>query len=67
MKFSLFVARRLSLSSGGRKSSPAIKVSVTAVALSVAVMIAAVSIVLGFKREIRDKIIGFNSDRKSVV
>lgn len=61
MKFSLFVARRLSLSSGGRKSSPAIKVSVTAVALSVAVMIAAVSIVLGFKREIRDKIIGFNS------
>ncbi len=61
MKFSLFVARRLSLSSGGRKSSPAIKVSVTAVALSVAVMIAAVAIVLGFKREIRDKVIGFNS------
>lgn len=61
MKFSLFVARRLTLSSGGRKSSPAIKVSVTAVALSVAVMIAAVAIVLGFKREIRDKVIGFNS------
>lgn len=61
MKFSFFAARRLSLSSGGRKSSPAIKVSITAVALSVAVMIAAVAIVLGFKREIRDKIIGFNS------
>lgn len=61
MKFALFVARRLSLSSEGRKSSPAIKVSVTAVTLSVAVMIASVAIVLGFKREIRDKIIGFNS------
>lgn len=61
MKFAMFVARRLSLSSDGGKNSPAIKVSVTAVALSVAVMIASVAIVLGFKREIRDKIIGFNS------
>lgn len=61
MKFSFFAARRLSLSSGGRKSSPAIRVSITAVALSVSVMIAAIAIVLGFKREIRDKIIGFNS------
>jgi len=49
------------MSSEGRKSSPAIKVSVTSVALSIAVMIASVAIVLGFKREIRDKIIGFNS------
>lgn len=61
MKFSLFVARRLSLSSGGRKNSPAIRVSVVAVALSVAVMIASVAIVIGFKREIRSKIVGFNS------
>lgn len=61
MKFSFFAARRLSLSSGGRKSSPTIRVSITAVALSVSVMIAAIAIVLGFKREIRDKIIGFNS------
>lgn len=62
MNVSLFLARRLSLASGGRKSSPAIKVSVTAVALSLAVMLAAIAIVTGFKREIRDKVNGFNSD-----
>lgn len=61
MNYSLFLARRLSLSSGGRKHSPAIRVSVTAVALSVAVMLAAISIVIGFKREIREKVVGFNS------
>lgn len=61
MNFSLFVARRLSLSSDGRGTSPAIKVSITAVALSVAVMLASLAVVIGFKREIRDKVFGFNS------
>lgn len=61
MGYSQYLARRLSLSSGGRKKSPAIKVSVTAVALSIAIMLAAISIVTGFKREIREKVTGFNS------
>lgn len=61
MRYPLFLARKLSLSSGGRRSSPAVRVAVTAVALSVGVMIAAIAIVLGFKREIREKVIGFNS------
>lgn len=61
MNYPLFLARRLSLSSSGRKSSPAIKVAITAVALSIAVMLAAIAIVLGFKREIREKVVGFNS------
>lgn len=61
MKFSWFIGRRLSLSSGNHKSSPAIKVSITAVALSVAVMIASLAVVIGFKREIREKVIGFNT------
>lgn len=61
MNVALFLARRLTLGSEGRKSSPAIRVAVTAVALSVAVMTASISIVLGFKREIRDKVVGFNS------
>lgn len=61
MNFSLFIARRLSLSSDGHRSSPAIKVSVAAVALSVAVMLASIAIVIGFKREIREKVVGFNS------
>lgn len=61
MNYSLFLARRLSLSSGGRKSSPAVKVAITAVALSIAVMLASVAVVIGFKHEIRKRVIGFNS------
>lgn len=61
MNVSLFLARRLSLSSKSGKKSPAIKVAITSVALSIAVMLAAIAIVLGFKREIREKVVGFNS------
>lgn len=61
MNYSFFIARRLSLSSGGKRKAPAVGVAVAAVALSVAVMLASISIVLGFKKEIRDKVIGFNS------
>ena len=60
MNYPLFIARRLSLSAGGRKKAPAVAVAVAAVALSVAVMMASVAIVLGFKKEIRDKVVGFN-------
>ena len=56
----LFLARKLTLSSNGKKSTPAVKVAVIAVALSVAVMLAAISIVLGFKEEITKKVFGFN-------
>ncbi len=57
----LFFARRLSLGNDPGHSSPAVKVATAAVALSVAVMIAAIAIVLGFKQQITEKIIGFNS------
>lgn len=60
MNYPFYIARRLSLSSGGRKKAPAVGVAVAAVALSVAVMLCAIAIVLGFKQEIRDKIVGFN-------
>lgn len=60
MNYPLFIVRRLSLSAGGRKKAPAVAVAVAAVALSVAVMMASVAIVLGFKKEIRDKVVGFN-------
>lgn len=62
MGVSLFMARKLQLSSGGRKSSPAVRVAVAAVALSVIVMLSAIAIVTGFKSEITDKVSGFNSD-----
>lgn len=51
----------MSLSASGKKRSPATIVAVVSVALSVGVMLAAVSVVRGFKREIRDKIVGINA------
>ncbi len=60
MDYSFYIAKRLTLSSGGKKKAPGVAVSVIAVALSVAVMIASIAIVLGFKKEIRDKVVGFN-------
>lgn len=60
MNYPLFLARRLSLGNNGRKMSPAVIVAIVAVAISVAVMIASIAIVLGFKREITEKVVGFN-------
>lgn len=61
MNFALFIARRLSLAAGGRRSSPAVRVATVAVALSVAVMMASIAVVQGFKKEITDRVTGFNS------
>lgn len=61
MNCALFLARHLSLSGDGHKKSPAVKVAIAAVALSLAVMMAAVSIVFGFKKQIKEKVVGFNS------
>ncbi|MDE5849927.1 MAG: FtsX-like permease family protein [Muribaculaceae bacterium] len=61
MNYALYLGRRLALGSGGRKASPGVRVATAAIALSVAVMIASIAIVLGFKREITDKVLGFTS------
>ena len=60
MYYPLYLGRRLSLGSGGRKASPGVKVAIAAIALSVAVMTASIAIVLGFKREITDKVVGLS-------
>lgn len=61
MNYPLFLARRLSLSPEGEKSSPAVRVAIVAVALSVAVMMASIAVVSGFKNEITARVAGFNS------
>lgn len=61
MGASFLLARRLSLSSGGKHSSPAVLVAIASIALSVIVMMGAIAIVLGFKEEITRKVAGFNS------
>ena len=64
MNLELFIAKRIHFGKGGeiqKVSPPAIRIATIGVALGLSVMILAVAIVIGFKKEIRDKIIGFNS------
>lgn len=63
MNFEQFIAQRLS---GNRKdkknlSTPFVRISTNAVALSLAIMIISVAIITGFKQEISEKTIGFGS------
>lgn len=63
MNFELFIARKIRSGglTGKRLAGPVIKVATLGVALGMVVMILSLSIGLGFKREIRQKIIGFGS------
>jgi lipoprotein-releasing system permease protein len=63
VKVAQFIASRL-VSKGNSKdnlSVPFVRISTIAVALSLAVMILSVAIITGFKKEIREKTIGFGS------
>lgn len=59
MDFSFFIAKRVA--GGGQKSFARliIRIAIAAVALSIAVMIVAVSLIKGFKSEISEKMFGF--------
>lgn len=59
----LYIANRIHFDKNNRKKAtpPAIRVAVAGVALGLAVMILSVAIVIGFKQEIRDKVVGFGS------
>lgn len=64
MNTELFIAKRIyrgDKNNTKRVSSPAIKIAIAGIALGLAVMIAAVCIIVGFKKEIREKVIGFGS------
>ncbi len=63
MNTGLFIANRLNFDKEGRRAlaRPIIRITVAGIALSLAVMIISVSVVTGFKNEIRRKIIGFGS------
>ncbi len=63
IKTGFFIARRLisKKEEGSSFSGPIIRISIFGIALSLAIMIIAVSTVTGFKNEIRRKIIGFGS------
>ena len=64
--FTWFVAKRLYAEGGssGRASRLATGIATTGVAIGLAVMLISVAIVLGFQREVQDKVLGFGAHIK---
>ena len=64
MNWKLFVAQRIYRSREGGKevSRPAVLIARWGIAIGLAVMIIAVAVVVGFKYEVRDKVVGIGSD-----
>lgn len=59
----IFLGRRLSFNPGaGRPTPPGVAVGVAGIALSLIVMMVSIAVVTGFKREIREKVTGFESE-----
>lgn len=63
MNFPLYIARKIYNHQGDKRkvSRPVIRIATLGVAIGLAVMLISVSVVLGFKHTIRDKVIGFGS------
>ena len=63
MNLPFFIAKRIYSDQGDKRkvSRPAIRIATIGVAIGLAVMIVTVSVVLGFKHTIRDKVVGFGS------
>ena len=63
MSLSLFIARRIYRERGSRRqaSRPAVLIAMAGIAIGLTVMIVAVSIIVGFKSEVRHKVAGFSS------
>lgn len=60
MNFEYFIAKRIHFQQGKKNvSRPAVRIATIGMALGLAVMIIAVAVIIGFKKEIQDKTIGF--------
>lgn len=63
MNTEYFIARRFTFDKEGKKlmSRSIVRLSVFSISLSIAVMIISLAVVTGFKKEIRNKVVGFGS------
>lgn len=60
MSIELFIAKRIHFQQGRKNvSRPAVRIATIAIAIGLAVMIISVAVVIGFKKEVRNKTIGF--------
>ncbi|WP_129716522.1 FtsX-like permease family protein [Pedobacter sp. SYP-B3415] len=62
MNFSYFIARRMAIKSQRTFSKLIVRIAIAGVMLSLAVMILSVSVIKGFKTEIREKVRGYIGD-----
>lgn len=63
MNLELFIAKKIHFNQdGGRQvTPPAVRIAIIGIALGLAVMILSIAIIVGFKKEVRNKVIGFGS------
>lgn len=61
LNINLYIARRISFKSNRKFSKLIVRLAIAAIALSVAVMMITVSVVVGFKNEIEQKVTGFSA------
>ena len=63
MNVALFIARKIHFIKEGNRqvTPPAVRIAMIGIALGLAVMLLSVAIVIGFKKEVRNKVIGFGS------
>lgn len=63
MNLELFIARRVHFSkeNGKQATPPAVRIAMIGIALGLAVMMVSIAIIIGFKTEIRNKVVGFGS------
>ncbi len=62
MNVFLYSVAHSSSDAGKQVSRPAVLIALMGIALGLAVMIIAVSVIVGFKNEVRGKVIGFGAD-----
>jgi lipoprotein-releasing system permease protein len=61
LNFEYFISRRIRIKSGASFSRPIIRVSISGIALGLAVMLISVAVLKGFQKEISQKVVGFGS------
>ncbi len=63
MNFPFFIAKRIHFTDDGKRrvSRPAVRIAMLGIAVGLMVMMVTLAIVMGFKKEVRSKIVGFGS------
>lgn len=59
MRFELFISNRFNRSERSGMARPAVKIAIIGVAIGLTIMLISLAVIVGFKREVRNQIIGF--------